>query len=996
MIIKVKALCAAILLIGLVYSSSGFAQIEASGYFLPEDMWVEYITTGTLSEESIYKFEELLKLHPASKNEPTDTENIARSLPGIFSELHTSSYLKYIEGKASPRHFTISELVESSSSTKKVLPKSVLGLLGEFSKQSRSLSIEELRNQLLNFLHSDSSKVWSQFEGFNQKKFDKLEKLLGQKIELNDLGKTLEFSSKLTFAQKKKVLKDYLEYLSNSVFLQRKIDKIRSIKITDIDSKELTQKLHKDLDIDISELGRSLAVLKKFKVDVPKIEKRAIVHIVEVPPYIGTLRGICGGDCSTSSSFLYSFMRGERVFFLYKTDSKGKMQESPGGYMTMSSVILENGKKATYIKDLRGSDIDAERFDLIAKFFEKMAKSYDRNQAVLIANREFIKKENRQTEAMEALYSVSSRQNQSFEFTDIEDRDKVKNLQNVIEKSFVSDYDSEEKHKDGNKFKNRRIDSKYVLDTKTIVFSSNGVTKTSIAFASIGAQRLVSRSATKTLFSSEEHKILKQLKQGPKDYKEMSLGELDHWYIERLETLKIDVNRKARELIRLNNIHKYLQISKITGTADNLLYRAIESKLRGSNKGEIWFNLTPKLQNEISNRSGFNNLIQISIVHGRVQDVPFLMDLERKGMIPDERLKTYKKSLKFGTPTLVDRELGIEFYESISIWKEAFSKRKSTYEGYGKAFIFAAKHFLKSISHESQEVQRKYKVELMERSGFFTAAFEESDVETIREALDETLLKESKNRWLSVYYGFKFELFEELSVFDFFEEYLELGSGTKMKSLMREFKKLKPKMQKTIISELNKRMIEGSDYYSGAYMIEFLVNLNVSGIRWQEYFSDKEKSEHDRLLRDFFDMDKLRTSKASLRSINKFHDVDYYVGEEAWGFEKDKRAVEFMVDSLIYHRPTLHENHMRDLLFIYEDLSNNALKKKIRLLIGSQIDRDFIADQKDYGELEEWVRLLKSSLKLYEEYKETSGKDLLPLWEKNYEKPELICKKLFN
>lgn len=70
-------------------------------------------------------------------------------------------------------------------------------------------------------------------------------------------------------------------------------------------------------------------------------DRQTVLKMKEVPPFVGVFRGLVGGDCSTSRSFLFPYMPGERTYFLYS--GEGDLI----GYL-MGTLVLSSQTRETY------------------------------------------------------------------------------------------------------------------------------------------------------------------------------------------------------------------------------------------------------------------------------------------------------------------------------------------------------------------------------------------------------------------------------------------------------------------------------------------------------------------------------------------------------------------------------------------------------------------------------------------------------------------------
>ncbi len=109
------------------------------------------------------------------------------------------------------------------------------------------------------------------------------------------------------------------------------------------------------------------------------------VAIREVPPHLGIFRGCTGGDCSSQYSFPYPNDPNERVFFI---ESVGPGAAELGakklkGYVSATTVQLEDGRKALYVITISGSHVSAADTEIILRGLKKNQEALEVGEILL-------------------------------------------------------------------------------------------------------------------------------------------------------------------------------------------------------------------------------------------------------------------------------------------------------------------------------------------------------------------------------------------------------------------------------------------------------------------------------------------------------------------------------------------------------------------------------------------------------------------------------------
>jgi len=93
--------------------------------------------------------------------------------------------------------------------------------------------------------------------------------------------------------------------------------------------------------------------------------------LVEVPALLAAFRGLVGGDCASQYCFGFTYLPGERTFFLYNNWNEAI------GYAVLTETMAHDGKSrkpAWYLHDITGNRLPVKSAKIILQAFAKLAE----------------------------------------------------------------------------------------------------------------------------------------------------------------------------------------------------------------------------------------------------------------------------------------------------------------------------------------------------------------------------------------------------------------------------------------------------------------------------------------------------------------------------------------------------------------------------------------------------------------------------------------------
>lgn len=133
------------------------------------------------------------------------------------------------------------------------------------------------------------------------------------------------------------------------------------------------------------------SIRKNIEADHSQVTTRSvevvdnIATLYEVHPFLGVYRGCIGGDCSTTSSWGFSYSPFEHTFYIF-------VNNNPVGYITATRLETQEGP-TLYIKDVSGENLSPKVIEAILNVFPQLASYYGVN-VVSIASSTFTIREN--------------------------------------------------------------------------------------------------------------------------------------------------------------------------------------------------------------------------------------------------------------------------------------------------------------------------------------------------------------------------------------------------------------------------------------------------------------------------------------------------------------------------------------------------------------------------------------------------------------------------